>query len=253
MRKPTRSALAISLVALLLGLMLTVQISSLSNKSSTVSGQDYLTTLTQANEQQQENALLNKQIAQINTELASYQSAGGNVKERQAALLKDKAAAQQAAGITPMTGPGITIQLTADPSLPDYNTNIQNFDPQFVLGYLVNLLYSQGAKGISIQGAAGDQQRLVTTSAIRDISQPLDGNYAYWSVEVNGVDLPAPYTVRAVGNISNMQAILLSEAFAQELKANFGMDCTVTPSQKITLAGYTGVLPGQYAKEVNAK
>jgi|GEM_PF-5354921 len=248
-----RAAIPITVIAMLLGFMLTVQISSLTGKSSGSSTQDYLTTLTQANEQQQENDLLNTQIAQTKAQLATYQSSGDTVKERREALLKDQANAEAAAGIAPMSGAGLVITLSADQSLPGYSQNIKFFDPQIVLAYLVNLLYSQGAAGISIQGAAGEQQRLVTTSYIRDITQTTIGGESYFSsVEVDQLTIPAPFTIRAVGNASNMQAILTAEDFTQEMQ-NFGMDCIVTPSNSIKLAGYDGVMPGTYAKEVNTQ
>lgn len=251
MRTSKPFVLSLTGVLVLVGFMLTVQISTLSTDKNKPSAADYLTTLGQVTQQEQENKLLNEQISRAEAQLATYQTSGDSAKKRSNALLSDWKTAQQSAGLTAVSGAGITLTIGADPTLPNYKTNIAFFDPQVVLSYIVNLLYSQGATAMSIQGAQGEQQRLVTTSAIRDV---INGGLGIGTVVVNS-DYPiaAPYTIRAIGDVPRMQAILTAENVAQLLRQSYGVDCVVTPSKNITISPYNGSMPGKYAKEVNGQ
>ncbi|QQE80709.1 DUF881 domain-containing protein [Alicyclobacillus sp. SO9] len=244
-------ALTMTVVCLLLGFMTTVQISTLSVKKSKGSASDYLHLMTQISQQQKTNELLSQQISKAKAQVAQYQATGSNWKSKRQALLKDAKQVKAAAGLTSQSGAGITITLQSNPGLSNFSQDHPTFDPQFVLSYIVNLLYSQGANAISISGYNGNTQRLVTTSAIRDIVQTQNGGYN--TVDVNYSPMIAPFTITAIGNTSRMKAILVAENVVQLLKTSYAESCVIDSSKHLTVPAYHGEMPGKYAKEVTGQ
>ncbi len=144
-----------------------------------------------------------------------------------------------------MSGPGLTVTIQDDPNLP--------YDPQFAgtfakesdqwVSLIVNDLFANGATGISING-----QRLVTTSSIRLVS----GLNGLGGLQVNTHPIVMPYVITAIGSIQNMTAALTVSKVADELNL-MSEDCVVKSypgDNGLTIPGYTGPLPGVYAKEV---
>lgn len=233
--KKTSFVWSLTGVAAVLGFMLSVQLSThvAAAKNSDVP-QSYMDLINEISVQSDQNNLVDQQIAQVNAQLDKFKSAGPSSKEQQQALKQDANQVDQAAGLTAVSGPGITISLQQDGPLSN------NYDPQIDLSFIVNILFSDGADAISI-----NDQRLTTISTIRDID---GGSF----VEVNGQPTPEPYAIVAEGNVKNMLSILDVEQIASEMQ-QLGMKCTISQSTSVNVPAYTGALPGQYAKEVTGQ
>ncbi len=227
--------------------MFSVQVSSrLRTQMTPLSS--YVDLRTQVQEQVQENQLLMNEVSKDRAQLAMYQAAQGHGGEMMAALQQDARTVAAQAGLTPVIGPGLRITIQYDPSLP----YIQQYAGLFEatadqqLGLLVNDLFANGAKAISING-----QRLVTTSSIRLVTTINN----ITSLQVNTVPITMPYVVTVVGDVNRMQAVLtINEVVAQ--LALMQEQCTVTSftgSRSVTVPGYNGPLPGTWAKEVQGR
>ena len=232
-------------ITTLVGFLVTVQLTS--RPPSTASGlSSYIDLRTQVSELNQEHQLLEQQIAKANSQVSEYRAAAGHGTDMMQALEQDATTVAKEAGLTPVSGPGITIQIQYDPNLPFDEQTAGLFDQisDQEIGLIVNDLFANGASAISING-----QRLVTTSSIRLVSG-LSGN---GTLQVNTVPVTSPYIITAVGDINRMQAILTLNNTVQELNI-MQEQCLVTPhpSQKgVTVPGYQGPLPGSFAKEVH--
>lgn len=190
--------------------------------------------MNQISVQSDQNRLLDEQIAKAKVQLEQFKDAGSSGKDQQKVLEQDAAQVNEAAGLTEVSGPGISITMQRNGQVSQY------YDPQQDLSFIVNILFSDGADAIAIDG-----QRLTTTSTIRDIS-----NGAY--VLVNGQPATEPYTIVAKGDVKNMLSVLDVAQIVPEMD-KFHMETTVTQSTKVTVPGYTGQMPGLYAKEVTGQ
>lgn len=232
-------------VTAVVGFLMTVQLSSRTPQENT-SSSSFIDLRTQIDEQTQEHQVLLDEISKVNAQVLQYQNAQGKGTDMLKALEADAANVSKEAGITPVSGPGLTIKIEFNPSLP-YDQSTQGLFDQTSdqeIGLIVNDLFANGATAISING-----QRLVTTSSIRLVSGLTGTN----TLQVNTVPITEPYIIAAVGDISRMQAILTINNVVPELNV-MQEDCIITPhpsANGVTVAGYRGPLPGNFAKEVH--
>lgn len=236
-------------VCALVGFMLTVELSS-HIKPQPTSGTlaSYLDLRSEIDEQQEENRLLTEQIAKAKAQIAQYQAAQTNQADLEAALRHDEQQTAAAAGLTPVTGPGIEIKIQDDPLLTPVGSAAQDFQERadVWISEVVNDLFANGATAISI-----NDQRLVTTSSIRWIQ----GLNSLPELQVNTVPVAQPYIIRAVGDVDHM----LAELTLKDWQANFNImqeDFIVTAHRSangVTVPAYQGPLPGKWAKEATSK
>lgn len=232
-------------ISAVLGFMLTVQLTS-KPATSSAGLSSYIDLRTQLLEQMQEQKSLATQISKQDAQLTQFQASHGNSVELQKALENDAKTVAAEAGMTPLSGPGITVTIQDNPNLPfvaDYAGKFQQYSDQEV-SQIVNDLFANGAKAISING-----QRLVTTSSIRLVT----GLGGLSTLQVNTYPISMPIVISAVGNISLMQAVLNVDQVKTLLNL-MQEDCLVAAHpgpNGVTVPGYDGPLPGTWAKEVS--
>ena len=180
-------------------------------------------------------AALHQQVAVLSGSVDSRQVRRIN---RQADLVKP------AAGLTAVTGPGVTVTLSDAPQsvgqdLPDsvQNPNLLLVHQQDIQA-VVNAMWKGGARAITIQG-----QRVVSTTGIRCI-----GN----SVQLQGVPYAEPYKIQAVGQVSSLLAAIANDPYLQIYRAdsadpsiNVGWQEQV--ETHLTAPAYDGLTALQYA------
>ncbi|MCL6548791.1 MAG: DUF881 domain-containing protein [Alicyclobacillus sp.] len=224
--------------------MLTVQITS-HPKASEAGLESYLDLRSQLAEQSAEHKTLLSDIERQSAALAQFKAAQGSASQLRRALERDAASVAAEAGLTPVSGPGLTIEIRDDPKLPFYAEYAGQFQQESdqILSQIVNDLFANGATAISING-----QRLVTTSSIRLVP----GLNGISTLQVNTDPVTPPYVISAVGDISHMQAVLTVDDVVPLLKL-MQEDCIIRahPGPRgVTVPAYRGSLPGQWAKEV---
>lgn len=229
-------------IAGVLGFMLSVQMTSRPSYSGKTTS--YIDLRTQTQEQARVRQILEQDISKAKAQLDEYQAASGSRTSMRQVLQNDELAVEKQAGITPVSGPGITVTIQDDPMQGASPADIALFpnEADQWLSEVINTLFGNGATAICING-----QRLVTTSSIRLVT----GISGIGGVHVNGHPITMPYVVSAVGNIKNMEAALT----VQQLQADFnimGEDFIVksySSAKGVQIPGYDGTLPGQWAKE----
>lgn len=195
----TRAKLIVSLtvVSMVLGFMVALQYRQTAANRSAGLGLSYgdtaerqlqtqLTAVTQANQQQQQ------QLAQITTQLTAYeqQSAGSNSALQK--LQQRLQAERILAGLTPVTGPGVTVTLM-DGIATNGNTE-QVLTHDWDVRSVINELFTAGAEAISI-----NHYRVVATSGVKCIG-PV--------VSVNDHRLGAPFVIQAIGDPQTLASAL---------------------------------------------
>ncbi|PWI57699.1 DUF881 domain-containing protein [Sulfoacidibacillus thermotolerans] len=189
---------------------------------------------------------LEDQIASFSKQKQALIEASSHNATGKTALITELRQQSEIAGLTALTGPGITVTINYDPALPVI-PGLRYVDEATQLQMVVNYLDAAGAKGIAING-----QRLVTTTAIRSILSFNDAPGPFSGiVEINGLPVQAPYVISVVGPVSSLVNMLTAEGLGQQftiLDQSFVIH--QFPSAKgVQLPPYDGALPTSYAKE----
>ena len=169
------------------------------------------------------------------TKLAGANDSGVAAAQAQVAPL------QQPAGLTAVSGPGITVTLNdaADPAaLPGVDPN-QLVVHQSDLQSVVNALWAGGAEAMSIAG-----QRVIATSAVRCVGNTL---------LLNGNVYSPPFRVAAIGPYRTMVRELNASAgvrLFRQAAQYYGLGYTVEQSSQLQLPAYRGPVSLTYAKAV---
>ena len=146
------------------------------------------------------------------------------------------------AGLTPRSGPGVTVTLS---DAPEEVINSTSRDLNLLVVHqqdiqaVVNAMWKGGATAVTIQG-----QRIVTTTGIK-----CEGN----SVQLQGVPYPQPYVIEAVGDQAGMLAALADDAALETYRAqaeqpDIAVGWRLESRPLLTLPAYDGLTDLRYAK-----
>lgn len=184
--------------------------------------------------QQAELAALQARVQEL-TDLAA--SRNGDV----AAVQADGATGLASAGLTELTGPGLSVVL--DDVKPKAGANQPGgVDPDNLVIHqsdvqgVVNALWAAGAEGVAIMG-----KRLVATSAVICVGPTL---------LLQGRTYSPPYVVTAIGEADEMRAELAASPQVRLLKEQadaYGLTYRLEDQQQLTLPPYDGSLDMQHA------
>nr|WP_230423359.1 DUF881 domain-containing protein [Streptomyces radicis] len=184
-------------------------------------------------ERARDNAALEAATAELRAEVDALAREDAPADEEGDGRLE---ALEAQAGLTDLTGPGLTVTLTDAPpdatalvpGVPDPSPNdlvIHQQDLQAV----VNALWAGGADGVRVM-----DQRLISTSAVRCV-----GN----SLILQGRLYSPPYTVTAVGDRDALRAALDASpglASYRQYVTAYGLGWDVAEHRSVTLPGWSG-------------
>ena len=140
------------------------------------------------------------------------------------------------AGLTPQTGPGVTVTLT---DAPQELVETSGENPNFLVVHqqdiqaVVNALWRGGAEAVTVQG-----QRIISTTGIK-----CTGN----TVTLQGVPYSPPYVITGVGDQADMLASIdeddyiaryRRDAADPDIAVGFGLELPTT----VTAPAYDGLL-----------
>jgi uncharacterized protein YlxW (UPF0749 family) len=144
------------------------------------------------------------------------------------------------AGLTALSGPGISVTLDDAPpttgGLPSGATADDLVIHQSDVQGVVNALWAAGADGVAIMG-----QRLIATSAVICVGNTL---------LLQGRKYSPPFVVTAVGSAAQMRQQLdaaYDVQLLEEAVEDYGLTFDVTDQREVTLPAYDGLLEMQYA------
>lgn len=167
-----------------------------------------------------QDAVLAKQVAELKAQIVSREQ--GIAKYRSIVEQLDQARAE--AGLTQLSGPGVTVVMTEPPGGPGGNGIFSIHDTDVLM--ILNELRAAGATALSING-----QRVVATTEVR-----LAGNI----FSINNTPAAPPFTILALGNPTTLsQALNLRGGVVDTLEA-VGIGFKIHKSQNITVPPYQG-------------
>ena len=188
----------------------------------------------------QENAAAEKAVAELRGQVDALaaQHAGSPADAKRLSAL------EQAVGLDPLPGAGVTVTLNdAPPGATAKIPGVPQPQPddlvvhQQDLQAVVNALWRGGATGLQIQ-----DQRLISTSAVRCVGNQLI---------LQGRVYSPPYVIKAVGDRTKLTASIAQDTAIQtylQYVAAYGLGWTMDQSAAMKLPAYTGAIDLQYAK-----
>lgn len=148
------------------------------------------------------------------------------------------------AGLTPRSGPGVTVTLSDAPE-DLINSTTQDINLLVVhqqdIQAVVNAMWKGGASAVTIQG-----QRVVSTTGIK-----CEGN----SVQLQGVPYPQPYEITAIGSQPAILASIATDDYLQiyrddaadpDISVGWGLDL----EDQATAPAFEGLLDITYAEPI---
>jgi uncharacterized protein YlxW (UPF0749 family) len=181
---------------------------------------------------------LKQQILELRASIQDLEAAG----EGGAAVTKDLNSqlerARIAAGLVPLSGPGIVIQLSDSTAAvpPDGNERDYLASGRDVL-VVVEELWLAGAEAIAVNG-----ERVTVATAIIDIGG---------SVLVNSAYVTAPYQVSAIGGDDLFERLASSPGFVDFVRGRaetFGIGVSYATPESVDLPAYAGSVNLRYGR-----
>lgn len=169
---------------------------------------------------EKQDAALAKQVAQLRAQIAQREQGVAQYH----ALLQQLNQARTEAGLTTVSGPGVTVVMTEPPSGPGGNGIFAIHDTDVLL--ILNELRAAGATALSING-----QRVVATTEVRE---------AGTIFSINDTPAAPPFTITALGNPTTLtQALLLRGGVVDTLEA-VGIGIRIRSGHALEVPAYQG-------------
>jgi len=176
--------------------------------------------------------------AKIQTVETQGQGSAATVKDLNTQLQQ----ARIAAGLIPLTGSGIVIQLDdSKEPVPPGGSQADYLVGSRDIRVVVEELWNAGAEAISVNG-----ERLTTSTAIIDVGS---------SVLVNSAYLTPPYQVSALGAPDLYQKLSASPAFVDFVRARgagYGIQISVAEPQSVDIPAFVGTVTLRYSRPVES-
>ena len=232
--KNIKYQIAVAIVCLVLGIMVSIQFRTVKQGVGPVSEYRARELAAQLKKVREENVKLQNVKNDYESKIKEFEDTASQ-GSAYAKILKDELdQARIMAGIEDVEGPGITVVVDDLKFSEKVNYPLISYS---MLLELLNELNAAGAEAVSI-----NEQRIISTSEIRQIG----GIH----ININTVSFAPPFVFKAIGDPKTLEAALrLREGIAEKLE-NSGVAVTITQEQLIKISKYNGVIERKYAKVV---
>ncbi len=230
-------AIILAIMCFILTIGICIQINTVNNNGSTVSGsqkQNDLKSQVLKMKEKYENeyATLQRTEKELEKEREGKSSHNSELEDLESQIKK----ANLVLGNTSVTGSGVTVTLTdgkGDPSALDQSNYLVHAEN---ILQVVNEMKNAGAEAIAING-----ERIVGTTAIS-----CDGNV----IVVNGKKINSPIQISAIGYVELLSTLNRPGSTLEYFKNNSGKIVDFKKNANIEIPKYTGVTNFKYAKNV---
>lgn len=230
----------VGILALFIGLVLSVQIST--NSGSDQGGLVPLGKLKGYEEElkkvKNEKAEVVQQLIDLEQRLKDIEDERANEDTFVSGMVQDLDKYRMFSGVVDVQGPGIIVTIKdpiADKYQEDYSVITNNYD--LLLG-LVNRLKEAGAEAVSI-----NEQRISNNTEI---------SLAGENININGTPTAPPYIVKAIGNPQTLDgAITLRGGIIYTMKMKYNLIVDTEIKDKIVIGRYNDIIKFKYAKPVS--
>lgn len=230
--RSTKGQISIMAVCLVLGIMLAVQFKNTQNSDVNLRGdrsdEVYMKYITVTEERDE----LAGEVISLREKLANVRNNNNAIQELQDELKKSN----MAAGLLPVTGPGIIVTLNdsprqLQPGEDPNNTLVHEVHIQDV----VSELKASGAEAISI-----NNERIIAMSEIR---------CAGTTILVNTNRIAPPFIINVIGDPQMLESGLsIKGGVAQRLKDFYGLQVQIQKSEKLEIPAFSGSVKLKYTE-----
>lgn len=148
---------------------------------------------------------LSSELAALSERLASAQAAEAEGSEEVRAVVARVEQIRPAAGLAPMEGPGVVVELRDSAEAPRTRGEVLDLRIQDVdIQLMVNALWAAGGRAVAVNG-----RRVTATTAIRE---------AGGRVQVNFQPVSSPYRITAIGEPDALRVGLDDSEIAEQLE-----------------------------------
>ncbi|MET3288152.1 UNVERIFIED_CONTAM: uncharacterized protein YlxW (UPF0749 family) [Brevibacillus sp. OAP136] len=233
----------LTLISAIIGIMLVTQLQSSMNpiKKESRSINDLRITLQKELEKRKNLLADTSKYDQLLYQYETSMTEGESIS----VMKEELARARNLAGMVSVEGEGIVVKISdrvVDTMTPPPPDAIDPHGPPLVidedLRWLVNVLFSNGAKAVSING-----NRLISTSAIRNVGE---------DIQVDTRTIKPPYEIKALGDPDG----LISGLKLEGVDSNFQLankTVVLEKEEKLMIPAFTGARTIQHMKPVNVK
>lgn len=232
--KNTKYQIAIALVCLVLGLMVSIQFRTIKQGVGPVSEYRARELASQLKKAKEENTKLTNAKKEYEAKIKEYEDTASKGSVSAKLLKQELDQARILAGIEDVEGPGITVIVDDLKFSEKVNYPLISYS---MLLELLNELNAAGAEAVSI-----NDQRIISTSEVRQVG----GIH----ININTVSYAPPFVFKAIGDPKTLEAALrLREGIVERIETS-GVAITITQEQLIKIPKYNGVIERKYAKVV---
>ena len=183
-----------------------------------------------------------EKIKSLNEKIEEYKNSVAKTDDMVALIKKDLDESNILAGITSVKGPGIKVILDDTTAIEEINQLAGYNNPNVYIIHdtdilsIINELSAAGAEAFSVNG-----QRILVNTAIRCVG-PL--------IQINGVNLQAPYEISAIGKPETMMGALnLRGGIVSEMKTD-NINVSIEKFEEIIIPEYTVLIEYKYVTPV---
>lgn len=240
MKKNLSWQLALSLICILLGFGITLQLKSVALIDTKNPEKTRLEdVIKELNSVRKHNEELYSQLIQVQNELNKFREAAQNGSDITKILTEQLSKAEGLAGLTELEGPGISVVLN-DAKLEGRNLPAGNTESFIIhdtdIRSVINEMLASGAEAIAI-----NDERIVSTSSIRCVGP---------TVVVNTSRFATPFEIRAIGKTETLEAGLnLKNGIVEQLR-QWGIGVEIKRSNKINIPAYKGYVNFKFATPI---
>jgi uncharacterized protein YlxW (UPF0749 family) len=233
--------LTLGLALLALGFLIAAQLASEVPRTS-VTSQERTPLVSTALDLQAQQEGLKQQILEIRAQIRELEEAGRGSTTVTLDLSQRLEDARIAAGLVPLTGPGIVLQLEDSSSALPPDASAQDY---LVSGLdvliVVEELWLAGAQAVAVNG-----ERVTVTTAILDIGG---------SVLVNSAYVAAPFQVSAIGPSGMFDRLVESPGFVSFIRnrsETYGIGVSWATPESVDIPAYAGSVNLRWARPAPA-
>jgi len=236
--KKTRDILALVVVSIFLGLILSIQFRTI-NKSV---GQGVLPTqraqqlAVELKKAQSEKESQTNRIKELESKIEQYEKSGVDNNVYAENLYKDTMKYRILAGYVDLEGPGIILEIN-DPQIDvQFGEGYSILDELDLILQIVSILNAAEAEAISIN----DQRYTAFTEIVRA------GNH----IEINGVSTSSPIIIKAIGNPDTLEsALAIKRGIVSQLR-NYDYIVHLTQDKNVSIPKYRKIKDFIFANPV---
>ena len=229
----------VTILSVVLGMLLAAALKTQQNiRNSSIPSNRFSNLASAYLDEKNRNKQLERSLAEERAKIAGIEQSQGEGNSRVKLLQEELNKMKLSAGLVPVEGQGVEVVLQDFPGRIPRDTPAVLRDQYIIhdvdLRDTVNELYANGAEVISI-GDGDTEQRLISSTAIRCVGG---------TIQINGVDMTSPFTIKAIGPSNAMQKGLTMIGGLVDnwrpIQGIAGKMISVKQQKNLYIAAYTG-------------